>query len=580
MKSRIMQKKYLMVLLPFLIFCFFNFYSQGNQYDTIIVDGMVLDGSGNPWFYADIGIKDGKIVFVGDLEDNTSAGRIIDAEGKTVVPGFIDIHDHTYDAVRNEDSWTRREIDDKKFFAPNFIGQGITTVVSNQCGHGPTDIATQIQALTNHGIGPNAMLMIGHNNVRTQVMGRGSDSRRTATPEEIVKMRELIKKAMEDGASGMSAGLEYVPAIWSDTHESMELVKEIIPYGGVYIVHERSSGQDPMWYVPSQDEPGPPTMLDNVAEIIEVSETTGVKAVVTHIKVKGANYWGTSKAVIHLIDRARARGVDIWGDCYPYNTTGTDGNTVLIPGWAYMTDRTGEQPQQRRRGGNTKEALQKTLADSKLTQDLRRDIKHEINRRGSAQNIIVMDYPDQSFIGKSLAELSKQFGISHVDMAIKLQLEGYDNRRGGARLRGFSLSEIDVEAFSAQPWCATSTDANIALPEDGPDIHPRFYGSFPRKIKHYAMSRGIMTVENAVRASTSLPALIMGLKDRGMIKEGYCADIVVLDLNTIQDKATFFEPHQHSEGIDYVLVNGEFALDKGELTWKLAGKVLKNKKVK
>ncbi|MFC1492772.1 amidohydrolase family protein [candidate division KSB1 bacterium] len=578
MKTRILQKKYLLIFLTLAVICFVNFQDQGNRYDTIIVNGMVIDGTGNPWFYADIGIKDGKIIFVGDLENNTSAGRIIDAEGKTIVPGFIDIHDHTYDAVRDENSWTRRENDDKRFFAPNFIGQGITTVVSNQCGHGPTDIAVQRQALMKHGIGPNAMLMIGHNNVRSLVMGR--DSRRPATPEEIRKMRELINKAMEDGASGMSAGLEYVPAIWSTTEETMELVKEIIPYGGVYIAHERSSGQDPMWYVPSQDEPGPPTMLDNVVEIIEVSEKTGVKSVVTHIKVKGANYWGSSRAVINLIESARARGVDIWADCYPYNTTGTDGNTVLIPRWAFSTGATGEQPQQRGRGGNPKEGLQKTLADPELEKDLRRDIKHEINRRGSAENIVVMDYPDESFIGKSIADLSSRFNLDPVDMAIKIQLEGYDNRRGGARLRGFSLSEIDVEAFSAQPWCATSTDANITIPEDGPDVHARFYGSFPRKIRHYAMERGIMSVEDAVRASTSLPALILGLKDRGRIHEGYCADIVVLDLKTIRDKATFFDPHQHSDGIDYVIVNGKFALENGELTWNLNGKVLTNRKVR
>ncbi|MCP4726649.1 MAG: amidohydrolase family protein, partial [bacterium] len=502
MKTRIFQEKCLLILFSVVVICFLNFQSQGNQYDTIIVNGMVMDGTGNPWFYADIGIKDGKIIFVGELEDNTSAGRTIDAEGKTIVPGFIDIHDHAYDAVRDQRSWTRREIDDKRFFAPNFISQGITTVVSNQCGHGPTDIAAQRNALTDHGIGPNAMLMIGHNNVRSRVMGR--DARRPATPDEIKEMRVLIKKAMDDGASGMSTGLEYVPARWSTTEEIIELTKEVVPYGGVYIAHERASGQDPMWYIPSQHEPGPPTMLDNVVEIIEVSEKTGVKAVVTHIKVKGANYWGSSKAVINLIERARARGVDVWADCYPYNTTGTDGNTVLIPRWAFSTGASGEQPQQRGRRGNSKEGLQKTLDNPDLEKDLRRDIKHEINRRGSAENIVIMDYPDESFIGKNLAELSSRFNLDPVDMAIKIQLEGYDNRRGGARLRGFSLSEIDVEAFSAQPWCATSTDANITLPEDGPNIHARFYGSFPRKIRHYAMERGIMSVENAVRASTSL----------------------------------------------------------------------------
>ncbi len=573
MKKMSTQKKYLLILTLIGVMCFLNFQDQGDQYDTIIINGMVIDGTGNPWFYADIAIKDGKITYIGDLDDYTPARRVIDAAGKTVVPGFIDIHDHAYDAVRNEKVWTRRERDEKRFFAPNFISQGITTVVSNQCGHGPTDIALQRKALTDHGIGPNAMLLIGHNNVRSKVMGR--DSRREATPDEMLEMRKLIKKALEDGASGMSTGLEYIPARWSTTEEIIELLKEVKPYNGVYIAHERASGQDPMWYIPSQHEPGPPTMLDNVAEIIEVSEKTGVRSVVTHIKVKGANYWGTSRAVIHLINRARERGVDIWADCYPYNTTGTDGNTLLIPRWALAGDRNSDQPQWQ--GVNKPvEGLKRTLENPEYEKDLRRDIKHEINRRGSAQNILVMDHPDESFVGKSLAELSERFNIDPVDMAIKLQLEGDKKRPGGARLRGFSLSEIDVEAFSAQPWCATSTDASITIPNDGPTIHARFYGSFPRKIRHYAMNRGIMSVEDAIRASTSLPALIMGLKDRGRIHEGYCADIVILDLNTIQDKATFFDPHQHSKGIDYVMVNGEFAVDKGEITWNLNGKVLTN----
>jgi N-acyl-D-amino-acid deacylase len=577
MKVKKFFHRYFPVIILLAVICFFSFSSQGNRYDTIIVNGMVMDGTGNPWYYADIGIKDGKITFVGDLENNTSAGRIIDAEGKTVVPGFIDIHDHAYDAVKDEKSWTRRESDDKRFFAPNFISQGVTTVVSNQCGHGPTNIAVQRNALMTHGIGPNAMLMIGHNNVRSQVMGR--DSHREAKPDEIKKMCEVIKQAMEDGAAGMSTGLEYVPARWSTTEEIIELVKEIVPYNGVYIAHERASGQDPMWYIPSQHEPGPPTMLDNVAEIIEVSEKTGVRADVTHIKCKGSNYWGTSRAVIHLINRARARGVDVWGDCYPYNTTGTDGNTLLIPRWALAGDRNSDQPQWQG-VNNPKAGLKKSLENPEFEKALRKDIKHEINRRGSAENIIVMDHPDNSFIGKSLAELSKRFNLDPIDMAIKLQLEGYDKIAGGARLRGFSLSEIDVEAFSVQPWCATSTDADITIPEDGPNIHARYYGSYARKIRHYAMDRGIMTVENAIRASTSLPALILGLKDRGKIHEGYCADIVVLDLKTIRDKATFFEPHQYSEGIDYVMVNGEFAVDNGELTWNLNGKVLTNGKVK
>jgi N-acyl-D-amino-acid deacylase len=185
-----------------------------------------------------------------------------------------------------------------------------------------------------------------------------------------------------------------------------------------------------------------------------------------------------------------------------------------------------------------------------------------------------MDYQDKSLIGKSIAQVALEQGLDDIETIIKLQMEGNPRTAGGARLRGFSMSEIDIEAFSAQPWTATSSDASIALPGDGP-VHARFYGTFPRKIRHYALERGVISLEDAVRASTSLPAQILGLRDRGMIREGFHADLVVFDLETIEDTATFFEPHQYADGIDFVLVNGEFIVDKGEFTWERPGRVLK-----
>jgi len=544
-----------LILAVFLAMTAAAFGQSAGHFDVLIVNGRVMDGTGNPWFYADIGIRDGKIAAVGRLKDNASAGRTIDATGRMVVPGFIDLHDHAYDPVRTGNEW--RGENEKRYCAPNFIGQGITTLVCNQCGGGPLSIAGQIKALTEHGIGPNTVLLIGHNTVRRHVLG--DDHKRNATPAEIEEMKKLVRTAMEEGAWGMSAGLEYVPGIWSDIGEMVALAGVVARFGGLYQVHERGSGADPMWYLPSQDEPGQASLLDNIVELIEVSERTGVRAIATHIKARGAHYWGSSRAAINLIEEARARGVDIWADCYPYNTTGSDGSTVIIPRWAL--------------GRNPRDGLLKTLEDPEKTKDMRLDMTHEIARRGSAENIVVMDYPDKSFVGKTLAELAKEHGLSVVDLAIKMQLEGYPDRRGGARLRGFSLSEIDVEAYSAQPWCATSTDASITLPSDGP-VHVRYYGSYPRKIQHYAMTRGVISLEDAIRSSTSLPAQIIGLRDRGMIREGYQADIVVFDLETIRDIATFFEPHQYPEGIDYVLVNGTCVVDKGELTWKRPGVVI------
>ncbi len=537
--------------------------APAQTFDLLIRNGRVLDGTGNPWFPADIGVRDGRIVAVGKLT-GAQAARVIDAAGKYVAPGFIDIHSHADDGARATGGF--RDQNPRIRAAPNLVSQGITTVVVNQDGRSPWPIAEQRALIEQNQIGPNTMLMVGHGAVRSQVMGR--DTRRPATPDEVVKMRALVRQALQEGAVGMSAGLEYEPGRWSVTEEVVELAKELPAFDGVYISHERSEGSDPLWYVPSQDGPGPPTLLDAVRETIEIGEKSGARVVASHIKAKGANYWGSSAAAISLIERARGRGVDVWADQYPYPTSGTDGSTVLIPAWA--TRSTGAA----QASGGRAEALRKTLMDPALSKTVRSDIAHEIARRGGADQIIVFDYTDTSLYGQSLAEIARRWKVDPVEAAIQIQMEGLPTRAGGARMRGFSMSESDIEAFAKQPWVATSTDAGIALPDGPPSTHARFYGSFPRKIRHYALDRGVISLEAAIRSSTSLPAQIMGLRDRGLIREGLAADLVVFDINTIRDKATFFEPHQYSEGIEYVFVNGVAVVDASTITWALPGKVI------
>ncbi len=530
--------------------------------DLLIRNARVFDGTGNPWFPADIAIRDGRIVAIGRLTGE--ATRVIDATGKYVSPGFIDIHSHADDGARPTGGF--RDQNAQIRAAPNLVTQGITTVVVNQDGRSPWPIATQRAQVEKNQIGPNTMLLVGHGAVRTQVMGR--DSRRPATADEIVKMRALVRQAMQEGAVGMSAGLEYEPGRWSVTAEVVELAKELPAFDGVYISHERSEGSDPLWYVPSQDGPGPPTLLDAVRETIEIGEKSGARVVASHIKAKGANYWGSSAAAISLIERARQRGVDVWADQYPYPTSGTDGSTVLIPAWATSATDAAQAT------GGRAEALRKTLMDQAKAAIVRSDIAHEIARRGGATNVVIYEYTDKSLYGKTLAAISRLWRVDPVEAAIQIQLEGLPTRAGGARMRGFSMNEGDMEAFAKQPWVATSTDAGISL-LDGPlSTHARFYGSFPRKIRHYAIERGAITLESAIRSSTSLPATIMGLKDRGMIREGMAADLVIFDLATIRDKATFFEPHQYSEGVEYVFVNGVAVVDQSKPTWALPGKVI------
>jgi N-acyl-D-amino-acid deacylase len=530
--------------------------------DVLITGGRVFDGTGNPAAYADVGIRGGEIAAVGRLI-GAKAKRVIDAKGKFVVPGFIDLHSHADRGLTSEDRRRRAAL--------NLVSQGITTVVVNPDGGGPWPLSEQRLAMDRLGVGLNVALMAGHGTVRRQVMK--DDFRRPATAAEIRQMRELVRQGMKEQAFGLSAGLEYVPGIWSTTEELVELVREIAPFGGVYIAHQRSESTDPRWYRPSADPPGQPSMLDAVGETIEIGEQTGATVVWSHCKAMGAHYWGSSQAAIRLINRARSRGVDVWTDQYPYNSTGGDGSTVLIPSWAIGTDayasRRTAKPQT-----DYGAALRQTMADEAKSEKVRRDIRHEISRRGGPENVVVFEHPDAAFIGKSVDELAKRRGITAVQMALELQYEGFRDRPGGARLRGFSVWEDDVDALMAQTWTATSTDAGIALPEDGPDVHARFYGSYPRKFHRYALERGVISVEHAVRSSTSLPAQILGLRDRGLIRPGLVADVVVMDLERVRDRATFSEPHQYPEGIDYVIVNGRFAVDAGKPTGDLHGMVL------
>jgi N-acyl-D-amino-acid deacylase len=391
---------------------------------------------------------------------------------------------------------------------------------------------------------------------------------RPATPAEVDRMRTMVEQGMREGAFGLSAGLEYVPGRWSETSELFPLVEAAGRSGGVYVVHERSSGVTPMWYWPSQDEPGPPTMIETIVEDIEIAERTGVTTVATHIKARGADFWGAGSILIDLIERARGRGVPIWADSYPYNTTGSDGSTVLIPGWLFQRAR-----EAGRRAVSPADALERALAHPDDAERVRADIAHEIGRRGGPENLIIMEARDSALVGRSLADLMVERDASATEVAIALQLEGDRSRPGGVALRAFSLAEIDVEAFASRPWVATASDAGVALPGDGP-VHARYYGTFPRKIRRYALDGSATSLESAIRSATSLPAQILGLRDRGMVREGFHADLAVLDLDELRDEATFFEPHRYASGVDYVLVGGRFVVDEGEPTYALPGRII------
>lgn len=531
-----------------------------SDFDLIIRNGLIVDGSGRPGYLADVAVRNEVIAAVGQLPD-AKAEVEIDAAGNTVCPGFIDLHTHAEKGLVSDDPARRA--------APNLITQGITTVVVNQDGGGPLDLAKQRQQMERLGVGMNVCQVIGHGTIRRQVMG--ADHQRPATADEIRQMQQLISAANEAGGFGMSAGLEYVPGRWSNVAEMEALSMTVAAGDGVMIVHERSSGTRPMWYLPSRDSADQPSMLDNLQELIDIAAVTNVRTVATHIKARGTDFWGSSAKMNEAIRSARAGGLQIYADQYAYNTSGSDGRIVLIPSWVSSA---GENSIAEDAASKTAaEQLQCVLDDQTPAANLRRDIEYEITRRGGAENILIVSHPNKSLNGKSLASYASELKVDAVEAAIALQLKGDPQRRGGARLRAFSMSEKDVEAFASTPWTATSSDAGIALPTDGP-VHPRFYGAFPRKIRRYAINRGLFTIEEAVRVSTLLPAEILKLNDRGVIRKGAMADLVVFDPKTISDTADAFDPHQFAEGIEYVFVNGKLASEGKRWLGNLNGNVL------
>ena len=529
---------------------------QDSEYDLLLAGGQIIDGTGNPWFRGDVGVRDGRIAAIGELSE-ARADRIIDAEGLTIVPGFIDLHSHAGDGALQDEDARRRA-------APNLVAQGVTTLVANHDGRSPWPIRDQWAAIEQLGVGPNTLLLVGHGQLRTLVMG--DDVQRAATPAEVDQMRALLREGIADGASGMSAGHEYFPMVWAETDEIVGLAEVVSEAQGVYIVHERSSGREPMWWWPSQHEPGAPSMIDAVEETIEVAERTGVTAVQTHMKARGAGFWGASEELVQLISEARTRGVSVWGDVYSYNTTGSDGSTVLIPRWVTRDEDLGPTPADR---------LETALADPSQAEDVRRDIAHEMQRRGGPENLLVLYALDQDLVGKTLSEVAASWGITPVEAALRLQAEQDREFPGGVRLRGFSLSEDDLDVFIRQPWMASASDAGVALPDDG-FVHPRFYGNFPRKIHRFARQKGLLSIPDAIRSMTSLPAQILGIRDRGTIREGNHADLVVLDLDNLADQATALNPHQPPTGIPFVFVGGVPVVDEGKLTWALPGQLLQS----
>ena len=544
--------------------------ASGQQFDLLIRGGMVLDGSGSPAFTADVGINGDEIVAIGRLPE-ARATRVIDAAGKYVVPGFIDMHSHADRIFASENVEGRR--------AHNLVMQGITTSVFGPDGRNPVwPIAAEMDAYREPGVATNVVPMVGHGTVRGMVMG--DDYERPATADEILRMAELVRAGMDDGAWGLGAGPEYRPGRFSTPEELIALAREVAPYDGFYYSHQRSQSPLPLWQIPSIVDGQPLTGTDGMRETIEIGRAARIRVVGTHIKAKGTDTWGHSQTDILMIEAARRDGVDVYLDQYPYETFG-GGPVDVIPDWGYAppgTDRSGglDSPLWRDPAlmSDPKGNLRANLADPAAAAELERDTEYILRLQGGADRHIVVSAPDfPQTVGRHLAEVAAEAGRSPFEQLVHFALESTELAPAGVRFRPVAGHRFDVENYMRQEYTATSTDGFVSL-ETRPGQHPRSYGAFPRKIAHYVKERGVITLPFAIRSSTGLAAQIIGLGDRGYLREGYKADIVVFDYDDIGSPATIMEPDLYPTGIEFVLVNGEFTVDGGEPTGALPGAVL------
>lgn len=566
--------------------------ASAQQYDVIIRRGRVLDGTGSAERVADVAIQDGRIARIGNLASAT-AKRTIDARGKYVTPGFIDMHSHADWAFGTREGNV----------ALNNLTQGITTVVVGQDGRSAWRVGETIrdpmQLLRSQGMGANAILLIGQGSVRREVMG---DTNRAATPQELERMRALVRDAMAAGAWGISTGLGYIPGRFSPTEEVIAVTKEVAPFGGFYISHLRYQND---------------RLMESVEETIRISKETGVPVVLSHFKSSGAANFGKARPAMERIRQARAEGVKAWVDVYPWSTS-SDGIAIdLVPDppphvrpepWPaamdsllaratvselatlalntngflrrttterWLATRPREELLSLARQGlrgvfrdpeRRRERFLAELADSVGGARMRDTIASRLRRTGGDSLNVIEEAPDERLNGKTLAQAAKILGVDLVEAAIRVDLMG-------AKVTNFHMSEPDVEAILSYDFTALSTDGTVPAFGVG-EPHPRSYGTYPRLIRHYVFNRKVISLPKAIRASSGLPADIMGLTDRGYLKEGQWADVVVFDPKTIGECTTYRRPHCYSKGVDVVLVNGVVTLEGGKHTGALPGQVL------
>ncbi len=494
--------------------------------DILLRNGTLHLGDGKPPQVGDVAITGERIVAVGKFKTGT-VRQEIDCRGQVVCPGFIDLHNHSDRQVLRKE--TRAVV--------NFVTQGCTTIVTGNCGSGPVDAGAYYDEIDESGVGVNVVHLLPQGALRRQVIG---NDRRSATPEEIEAMRELAGQAMRDGVWGMSTGLIYVPSSYADTAELIEIAKVVGQHGGIYASHMRNENVE---------------LLSAVEEAMEIGKQGKLPVHISHYKSSGKDSWGLVRVATDLIEKQRKAGQRITADQYPYTASSTSLDATVIPAWA-------------RSGGRAK--MLERFEDKEQGPRIKSAMAAKLRELDEGARIQIASYERQpSWTGKRLAEIAKAEKIEPLELVLRIA------RNGGAAIVNHSINEEDVRFVMTQPWVATASDGRAYVPS-ATVPHPRNYGTFPRKIGHYAIREKTIPLEHAIRSATGLPADILGLKQRGYLRAGYSADVVVWHPEKLIDTATFDDPHNYSQGLDYVFVNGRPALSEGRSTGALAGRALRH----
>jgi N-acyl-D-amino-acid deacylase len=498
--------------------------------DLLIINGKIIDGTGNSWYYGKLAIKNDRILAVG-RDVNVSAARTIDAKGMIVAPGFIDVHTHLEgDEARDP-------------LARNFILDGVTTCITGNCGASNLDIAGYFRYVDSLKLSINVATLIGHNDVRKSVMGRAN---REASVTELRQMETLVDQAMRDGAVGLSTGLIYIPGTYTKTPEIVALAKQAAKHNGVYATHMRSEGD---------------SILFAIDEALMIGKEASIPVQISHFKLSGQHNWGRSRETVSMIERARRQGIEVTIDQYPYTASSTSISTlipdeILADGQDSIVARL-QQPE-----------VKKFVIKSMLARLKKRKLKH------FSYAVVAYHAADTTYNGKSIEEINRMKGRKHkakaeAETVIDLMIAG------GASAVFHGMSEEDVRRIMQYPFNMFASDATIRTYGNGMP-HPRGYGTNARVLSRYVREEKIISLEEAVRRMTSLPAQKFQLNDRGLLREGYAADIIIFDEQLVKDNSTFERPHAYSSGFKYVLVNGQVTAENEIHLGTRAGKSLKH----